>query len=253
MIQLKLGNKTAFTLAAFTLAEVLVTLGIIGIVATLTIPLLINQSQKQSGYSGLKKEYSTLAQATSQIVSDSGGTLNWTSATDMMNSYLPYLKYTSTGTMGDVFNYTLTGYDSRTGTINIPAGTGVVAGSWWINYFIPPSAPAISMNDGSIIGFNVKAVNCTDYGGSWGGPASGPFYCGFMFVDVNGTKPPNRIGVDFYFITVTKDTTGIKLMSPPGMLCQYTGGDYGWWQGGMACTEYVIENKDMPIATGYTP
>lgn len=237
----------------FTLAEVLITLGIIGIVAALTIPSLMSQNQKLSGYSGLKKEYSMLAEATNQIVSNNGGNLTWANATDMMNSYLPYLKYTSTGTMGDIFNYTLTSYDSRNGSVNIPAGTGNIAGAWWINYFMPTSAPALSMNDGSIIGFNVKAANCTDYGIGWTAPTSGPFYCGFMYVDVNGTKPPNRIGVDFYFVTVTKDTSGIKLMSPTGMLCQYTGGDYGWWQGGMACTEYVVQNKDMPTAAGYTP
>lgn len=244
-------KKFAVGFKAFTLAEVLITLGIIGVVAALTIPSLLQQNQKLSGYSALKKEYSTLAQATTRIVGDNGGTLSWSSATDMINAYLPYLKYSSTGTMGDIFNYTLTAYDSRTGTVNIPTGTGVTVDPWWVNYFFG-GAPAITMNDGSIIGFNVKAANCTDYGIGWSAPTNGPYFCGFMYVDVNGLKPPNRIGVDFYFITVTKDSIGIRLASPPGMACGYQGGGYGWWQGGMACTEYVIENKDLP-STGYSP
>ena len=245
-------KKFNFNCNAFTLAEVLITLGIIGVVAAMTIPSLMQQNQKLSGYSGLKKEYSALAQATTRIVNDNGGILSWSNSTDMMNSYLPYLKYSSTSTMGNIFNYTLMAYDSRTGTINIPAGTGVTADPWWIAYFMSPSTPALAMNDGSIIGFNVNVPNCADYGGSWGGASSGPFYCGFMYLDVNGAKPPNRIGVDFYFITVTKDSAGIRFASPTGMLCGYQGGGYGWWQGGMACTEYVMQNKDLP-STGYTP
>ena len=49
--------------AAFTLAEVLITLGIIGIVAALTMPALIANYQKQVTLNGLKKAYSQLAQA----------------------------------------------------------------------------------------------------------------------------------------------------------------------------------------------
>ncbi|MBP7212243.1 prepilin-type N-terminal cleavage/methylation domain-containing protein, partial [bacterium] len=47
---------------AFTLAEVLITLGIIGIVAALTIPTLMNKSQKQQTVTALKKSYSTFSQ-----------------------------------------------------------------------------------------------------------------------------------------------------------------------------------------------
>ena len=48
---------------AFTLAEVLITIGIIGVVAAMTLPSLINNSQKKELEAGLKKNYSVIQQA----------------------------------------------------------------------------------------------------------------------------------------------------------------------------------------------
>lgn len=55
---------------AFTLAEVLITLAIIGVVAALTIPALILNSQKQEWVSSYKKDYTDLTQAFQSIASD---------------------------------------------------------------------------------------------------------------------------------------------------------------------------------------
>lgn len=60
---------------AFTLAEVLITLGIIGIVAVMTIPAIINNSEKQSIVSKVKEAYSIMSQATGQIKNECGGTI----------------------------------------------------------------------------------------------------------------------------------------------------------------------------------
>ena len=57
---------------AFTLAEVLITLVIVGVIAALTIPTLINKTQKQEFVSGLKKSYSNLASVTNQIIAEEG-------------------------------------------------------------------------------------------------------------------------------------------------------------------------------------
>ena len=46
----------------FTLAEVLITLGIIGVVAAMTLPTLINNYQKQQTIAQLKKAYSEISQ-----------------------------------------------------------------------------------------------------------------------------------------------------------------------------------------------
>lgn len=48
---------------AFTLAEVLITLGIIGVVAAMTMPTLINSYKKQETVTKLRKIYSVLSQA----------------------------------------------------------------------------------------------------------------------------------------------------------------------------------------------
>jgi len=48
---------------AFTLAEVLIVIGMIGIIANMTIPTLINNAQEQTYKTGYKKAYSVLSQA----------------------------------------------------------------------------------------------------------------------------------------------------------------------------------------------
>src|SRR5574344_2677103 len=57
---------------AFTLAEVLIVLGIIGIVAAMTIPTLMNKIQKHEYVVGLKKEYSMLNSGFAHILADEG-------------------------------------------------------------------------------------------------------------------------------------------------------------------------------------
>lgn len=76
--------------AAFTLAEVLITLVIIGIIAAITVPSLINKTNNQETVSKLEKAYSTLAQATNSIIAEEGPVKTWTTSTD--NIYMLYKK-----------------------------------------------------------------------------------------------------------------------------------------------------------------
>ncbi len=57
---------------AFTLAEVLITLGIIGVVAALTLPVLIAKYQQKAGIVGFKKTMTVLNQAAAKTVVDLG-------------------------------------------------------------------------------------------------------------------------------------------------------------------------------------
>ena len=104
--------------AAFTLAEVLITLGIIGVVAALTMPSLIQNHKKSEASARLKKFYSTMSQAILLSENDNGSAKQWTKVDNIgkdpdtglyddadaenteiyFNTYLKnYLKYLKTG------------------------------------------------------------------------------------------------------------------------------------------------------------
>lgn len=90
--------KKQRTQKAFTLAEVLITLGIIGVVASLTIPTLINNKAKQETVTKLEKVYSTLSQTINAVKNDTGDYnltpyQNGSGWDAFANEYLkPYLK-----------------------------------------------------------------------------------------------------------------------------------------------------------------
>ena len=62
---------------AFTLVEVLITLGIIGVVAAMTMPTLIQNYRKNLVVTRLQKFYSTMNQAIKQSEVDNGDKLYW--------------------------------------------------------------------------------------------------------------------------------------------------------------------------------
>lgn len=62
---------------AFTLAEVLITLGIIGVVAALTMPSLIAKHQEKRRIVQLKKAYSVLSQAYQNVITEYGTLDTW--------------------------------------------------------------------------------------------------------------------------------------------------------------------------------
>lgn len=87
---------------AFTLAEILIVLGIIGIIAALTIPTLIENVQKDVTVTKLKKSYTVLYQAVKLSEVDNGPTVDWdipvsrdpVALLAWFKKYLaPYMKY----------------------------------------------------------------------------------------------------------------------------------------------------------------
>ena len=54
------------------MAEVLITLGIIGVIAALTLPTVIQNYQKQVTVNKLKKAYSVLGQVAQKSIADNG-------------------------------------------------------------------------------------------------------------------------------------------------------------------------------------
>lgn len=81
---------------AFTLSEVLITLGIIGVVVAFTFPVLISKYQEQVIISKYKKMYSTLSNAYNLAIAENGSPEQWEVETsiDFLKKLEPYLNVT---------------------------------------------------------------------------------------------------------------------------------------------------------------
>ena len=78
---------------AFTLAEVLITLGIIGVVAAVTMPTLIKKYQQHVTVNKVKKFYTNMNQILMYAKNEYGDINSWDNSTDFYNSYIkPYIK-----------------------------------------------------------------------------------------------------------------------------------------------------------------
>lgn len=160
----------------FTLAEVLITLGIIGIVAEMTIPTLMNSTREMEFKTGYKKAFSETTQVwmmamnDDKIVSRTGwGDLPAKITNfEAFKSYFKVIKDCSAITndncwaVGELF-------------YNAPDGGSIT------DSFIDASGRSWSVNSNA-----------------WGGSE--------ILVDVNGLKKPNKYGQDrFPFYPVTSD------------------------------------------------
>ncbi len=97
---------------AFTLSEVLITLGIIGVVAALTIPSLVQNHRKRVVETSLKKSYSVLSQMLANSEAKNGEAVYWDWASYTANNkassnqffqkyFYPYLSATGTAKSTD--------------------------------------------------------------------------------------------------------------------------------------------------------
>lgn len=174
--------------SAFTLAEVLITLGIIGIVAVMTIPTLMQNIQDAQFKSAWKKEYSGFSQAYTQILNDNGGTI--------LGSFTHVGSVVDSQTMLTMFKDKMkvlqycdsvdsTNFNCFYPTAN-PAWV-VHAKNGGVDTFSGTGYPALILGDGSL----VKLVG-TLSGWSIGDVTT----YGQIIVDVNGRSGPNIIGRD---------------------------------------------------------
>ena len=203
----------------FTLAEVLITLGIIGVVAAMTIPTLIANTNSAKFRSQFKKTLSTLNQAglmaQAQYDFDYAGTDEACKATEGGKEN-PEGKMT----FCSLLNGTLTGQTYVGTPSNLKrANSGATDKSGETTYSIKVTTLdaamanylAYQLADGSLVAFPKDAkgcslpleeqVNSTSLGA--GGTLSG---C-IGFIDVNGTTLPNtevRCGTDAKTFTASK-------------------------------------------------
>lgn len=168
---------------AFTIAEVLITLAIIGIIAAMTIPSIVVSNQKAELESRFAKSYSTVMNVVNLAQAENGPLETW----DWKESYsqeerinfvktyfLPYLKVlkfcqdsSSTGCFGKGMYKRLNGTD-------------------WQEIDKSPY-PQVLLTDGTSINFYIL-----------GGCLAQKNRCLCFNIDSNGPRKPNTIGLDVY-------------------------------------------------------
>ena len=175
--------KKIKTKSAFTLAEVLITLVIVGVIAAMTIPTLINKTQNQEFVSKLKKAYSTLTQATNMIRAEKGAVTSWniTNTSDVYNAYKKYLvniKECNSGLADGCFNH------------------GIKTMSNYLVTYSYLDLKGLILNDGTEVQFRFGSSDCSN---NWDGSEG---TCAQIVVDLNGEKGPNILGRDVFKFTL---------------------------------------------------
>lgn len=160
----------------FTLAEVLVTIVIIGVVAAMTLSSLITSYQKQTTVAKLERTYSLIQQAVRKAETDYEEMRFWNfdlSDVEFMRMYIkPYYSV-------------LQEYEPR----QLVYTTYQPDGTQKNDFFDYRTLPRIVLNDGVMLSFQKKS-NALSYS---------------IVVDLNAENPPNRYGRDLFAFSVQKD------------------------------------------------
>jgi len=175
---------------AFTLAEVLITLGIIGVVAAITMPMLIGQYQKVVYETGFKKEYSAISNAISYLSLEENikvcylsfpiGSISYSHVTTDCNT----LKNSLINQLNLVKVQSVPDYKKARDVLN--QGGKAING----NYTKDPNASTWYMQkDGMLINFILPEI----------------------IFDINGKKGPNKWGYDVFQMNLTPTKDGIIL------------------------------------------
>lgn len=179
----------------FTLAEVLITLGVIGVVAAMTIPTLLTNIQEKRYQSQYKKIFSELNQAIRLLQADDDNSLQECETFDnecFREAIAPKLKvvHKCEGTAPN-------DCQAESAFLNKSSDyQGVNVNGRW---------PAITTLSGYSVKFRYHRLNCassTDAQSEWAGEINN---CGWVQVDVNGKSKPNVVGKDIFFLSLMQD------------------------------------------------
>ena len=183
---------------AFTLAEIMITIGIVGVVAAITIPTLIQNSNSKKFSTLFKKELSTLNQAA--ISAQAQYDMDYGSITyDSDPSTCGSDKFSdSQSTMCALFNSTLSAknYMGVYGEVNGSIFNSKYQFTKKTDGFDPTNFLLYTLADGSIVGFNPNAKRCSLESGQTINKSiltdeNGLKNC-IGFIDVNGVSLPNK-------------------------------------------------------------
>ena len=169
---------------AFTLAEVLITLGIIGVVAAMTMPTLLNSTQGAQYRTAYKKALSVLSQAVVLNVALDDYDLSQASVTSDAQK--------KDGTSASVYNL----FNNRMNVARVCAGACDSTNDQWsannnanikFGGYDSSTNYTFFFNDGITLTFEQNAANCSE-----GNATTGEGTICLGAIDVNGAKNPNR-------------------------------------------------------------
>lgn len=170
---------------AFTLAEVLITLGVIGVVSAMTLPSVINKFRVKALETGFKKSYSNISKAVLHIKNTLEIDDLWAYCTVYDSSYInseecKSMFYNNLGAKDKAKPYTMYNYNA---TKSFGSNSE------------DPDYPNISyiLPDGSGIGVDITSWKI------------------YIFVDVNGYRKPNKIGHDIFCFAINNKSDSVKL------------------------------------------
>ena len=210
---------------AFTLAEVLITLGIIGVVAALTIPTLIENHREQVTVNKVKKFYSTVSQAFLLARNENDSITNWVDSSEeydkpkaaaiIAEKIIPHLKI-----LKDC------GFSSGC----VPTKVYLLKGELWSSVYDTSNSYYKSiLADGSVMWFrsSIGTSFCQDTDGGYNN------VCGIILYDFNGTQEPNTIGRDIFIFVILQNS-----IMPERYNCNLTSAGWG-------CAEYILRTGKM--------
>ena len=196
---------------AFTLAEVLITLGIIGVVAAITMPSLVQNYKEKELTTRTKKVFSSiqnasiLGQQDSNSIGDNGSLFNrddgYLKVTENFAKYFDGAKVCKRYSDCPQYYYAIKYSDYRYNS----SGEDM---SGNISY-----QPRIILKDSSILYLAELIPSCDNVSvdvtyDSNGRPTSfvnHREYCALIAFDVNGVKSPNQYGIDAFMAVIYKD------------------------------------------------
>lgn len=170
--------ESDFRKYAFTLAEILITLAIIGVVAALTIPSVVQNYQKHQTVVRLKKAYAQLHQAINLSEVDNGDLSEWNYSYNNQAFYDRYLKkYLKVSK-----SYGSSSQDVLGVSYKFLNGQDIGSG-----YEVNSIASRAILNDGSMLFF---------------GSGTYDKLYKHVYIDINGTKKPNQFGKDVFMFVI---------------------------------------------------
>lgn len=214
-------------IGAFTLAEVLVTLGIIGVVAAMTMPTLINNQRKAVLSSQFKKQYNVLSQALDL----------WKQETGVIGLYKMYATYNGTEYVNSESFITQYMEKLKTvGTMEYKKGPYNLNKTKNMNAEGRTCTPNTLLPDGSSMCVRIWSRMIT------------------ITTDVNGpNKNPNAWGYDIFTFVIDETTEQLRGMKPtkatPDPNAEYPEGDglpcslkVQSAGNGLGCAYYAVTN-----------